>query len=134
MCFQTKMYPCKRTLGAPVSSLTILFINLFLIYLPIISILYCKRNYFLCIFLATTVLALLFRKEQLRLAVKFIGLNIMIWKIWNVVWKNRSKKIKRLLCNIYRTGKRSLPRYQNTEKCVEKRGRRPSFLTISRIV
>ena len=37
-----------------------------------------------------------------------------------------------VLCNIYRTRKRSLPRYQNTEKCVEKRGRRPSFLTTSR--
>ena len=36
------------------------------------------------------------------------------------------------ICNIYRTRKRSLPRYQNTEKCVEKRGRRPSFLTTSR--
>ena len=39
---------------------------------------------------------------------------------------------KFLLCNIYRTRKRSLPRYQNTEKCVEKRGHRPSFLTTSR--
>ena len=29
--------------------------------------------------------------------------------------------------NIYRTRKRSLPRYQNTEKCVEQRGRSPSF-------
>ena len=36
------------------------------------------------------------------------------------------------VCNIYRTRKRSLPRYQNAEKCVEKRGRRPSFLTTSR--
>ena len=35
-------------------------------------------------------------------------------------------------CNIYRTRKRSLPRYQNTVKCVEKRGRRHSFLTNSR--
>ena len=32
-----------------------------------------------------------------------------------------------VICNIYRTRKRSLPRYQNTEKCVEKQGRRPSF-------
>ena len=31
------------------------------------------------------------------------------------------------VCNIYRTRKRSLPWYQNTEKCVEKRGRRPGF-------
>ena len=30
------------------------------------------------------------------------------------------------ICNIYRTRKRSLPRYENAEKC-EKRGRRPSF-------
>ena len=37
-----------------------------------------------------------------------------------------------VICNIYRTRKRSLPRYQNTEKCVEKRGRRPRFLTTSR--
>ena len=33
---------------------------------------------------------------------------------------------------IYRTRKRCLPRYQNTKKCVEKRGRRPSFLTTSK--
>ena len=42
-------------------------------------------------------------------------------------------KISCLVCNISNTRKSVSSGYPNTEKCVEKRGRRPSFLTTSSV-